>query len=205
MEYTLIHLQRLVDFCNKIKFETYPEGITELHSKITESNLNQLGSIMQLNQHSKVLDIGCGQAVAKKYFDAFNCKPIGITINQEDIDACRQKGYDVRDMDQSFLDFADNTFDLIWARHVLEHSIFPFFTLHEFYRTLKTGGIAYIELPAPDTAVNHQNNPNHYSVLTSNGWKSLMQRTGFTILHFSEFDIHLAAGMDKYFMFFLQK
>ncbi len=205
MEYTSRNLQQLIDFCKKIQFETYPEEVTELHNKITETNLSDLGNAIKLNEHSKVLDIGCGQAVAKKYFDAFNCKPVGITINQEDIDACRAVGYEVRDMDQSFLDFSDNTFDLIWARHVLEHSIFPYYTLSEYYRVLKPGAMAYIELPAPDTVATHQNNPNHYSVLPSSGWLSLMQRTGFNIVHFSELDFHLALGMDKYFMFFLQK
>jgi hypothetical protein len=32
-------------------------------------------------------------------------------------------------MDQSFFDFPDATFDPIWARHIVEHGYLPLFTL----------------------------------------------------------------------------
>ncbi len=111
-----------------------------------------------LPEGAKVLDIGCGQGVALKHFAADKLNAVGIAIG-EDVRICCEKGYNAVEMDLSFLDFEDETFDLVWSRHVLEHSIFPYFSLAETYRVLKPGGILYMEVPAPDTAANHQSNP----------------------------------------------
>jgi ubiquinone/menaquinone biosynthesis C-methylase UbiE len=78
----------------------------------------------------------------------------------------------VRETDFADLDFDDESFDLVWARHALEHSVVPAFLLSEFHRLTKPGGVLYVEVPAPDTACVHETNPNHHSVLASGcGWR----------------------------------
>jgi ubiquinone/menaquinone biosynthesis C-methylase UbiE len=107
-------------------------------------------------------------------------------------------------MEQSFLDFPDGSFDLVWARHCVEHSVMPFFTLRGFRRILKPGGYLYLEVPAPDTTFHHETNPNHYSVLSRSGWQSLLKRSGFAMRWEDDFTFTLPAGPDTYFMFFAQ-
>ncbi len=104
-----------------------------------------------LPENSRVLDVGCGQGVALELFKKERFSAVGITINSEDVSVCRQKGYEVYEMDQSFLEFNNEEFDFIWCRHCLQHSIFPYFTLTELFRVLKRKGYLYIEVPAPDT------------------------------------------------------
>jgi ubiquinone/menaquinone biosynthesis C-methylase UbiE len=154
-----------------------------------------------LSKDKRILDVGCGQGVALEYFKSKGFSPIGITLNNEDLSVCKQKGYEVYEMDQSFLDFNDEEFDFIWCRHCLEHSIFPYLTLIEFFRVLKRKGYLYIEVPAPDTSCKHQTNQNHYSVLNKSMWEELIRRTGFDILVVNNIEFEVVAGTDIYWAF----
>ncbi|MBN1850762.1 MAG: class I SAM-dependent methyltransferase [Deltaproteobacteria bacterium] len=205
MKLSPTHIQRFENFLDLIKTHTYPEALTDLHSNLTQRMLEYFLAKCPLESTSKILDVGCGQGVALQWFMRKGFHPIGITLNQEDIAACRNKGYDVIEMDQSFMDFDDKTFDLIWCRHCIEHSVFPYFTLHEFNRVLRQRGYLYIEVPAPDTSCKHQTNMNHYSVLGKNMWASLMIRAGFTVLEDIDISFKVQAGPDVYFAFILQK
>jgi len=128
-----------------------------------------------------------------------------VTLNQTDVDVCRSLGYDVRYMDQSFLDFPDESFDVLWVRHCLEHSVFPYFTLSGFHRVLKPGGWLYVEVPAPDTSCAHQTNGNHYSVLGKSMLGSLIERSGFRIVDILDISFTVPAGPDTYWAYIQQR
>lgn len=198
-------IRRLTDFIAQIEHETYPEAPSELHSTITENVLHHFFSKYQLPAQAIVLDVGCGQGVAMEMFLQRGFKPIGITLNGEDVAACNRKGLEVYHMDQSFLDFPDDSIDFIWNRHCIEHSIFPYFTLYEMKRVLKPGGMMYIEVPAADTCAEHQTNPNHYSVMGKSMWHELIKRTGFELLEQFDLDFTVMAGPDKYHSFIMKK
>jgi SAM-dependent methyltransferase len=198
-------VERLEDFLERVKNETYPEPPSPLHSQITEKMLNQVLELAKLPPQAKVLDVGCGQGVALERFVKAGLTPIGITVNQVDLEACRQRGFDVRDMDQSFLDFENGTFDLIWCRHCIEHSIFPFFTLSQLTRVLKDDGWLYIEVPAPDTTAQHQTNKNHYSVLGRSAWMDLIGRVGVGPVYSLDISMTVGTGPDMYFAFLGKK
>jgi len=129
---------------------------------------------------------------------------VGITLGP-DAEICRGKGLNVLEMDLSFLDFADGAFDMVWCRHALEHSVFPFFTLSEMHRVLKPGGLLYVEVPAPDTACGHQRNPNHYSVLGKSMWLELIRRVGFGPTTGLDIGFTTGMGPDTYWAFIQQK
>ncbi len=197
------HFARLQDFIEERRNEIYPEHPSQLHTDITNQMIERLNALVPL-EGKKVLDCGCGQGVALKNFKERGANPIGITFG-EDYRACKQYGFDVYEMDQSFLDFQPNTFDVIWCRHALEHSLFPLFTLKGFYEALKPEGILYIEVPAPDTLAHHETNLNHYSCFTKSAWVSLLQRSKFKVVESSDILIKLQGGDDVYHSFFLQK
>lgn len=143
---------RLVSFMEKIEGETYPETPMYIHTTITSQVLETLTVQFGINPDARILDVGCGQGPALDYLrNKGYTSTIGLTLNDEDVRICMEKGHDVRKMDQSFLEFEDASFDLVWARHVIEHSIFPYFTLTEFCRVLAPGGTLYLEVPAPET------------------------------------------------------
>jgi len=198
-------VQRFERFLEKIRRETYPEPVADLHAAITEKTLDMFLKKHSLPENSKVLDVGCGQGVALELFKKYRFNAVGITLNSEDVSACKRKGYEVYEMDQSFLEFNNEEFGFIWCRHCLEHSIFPYFTLSEMFRVLKQNGYMYIEVPAPDTISNHHMNKNHYSVLGKKMWLELIKRSGFNILDIMNIPVQLKIGEELYWAFVLQK
>lgn len=206
MDIAFHQLAKLVSFIDKTENETYPEVPSTIHTEITSQVLNVLLPKYKINKQARILDIGCGQGPA---LDVFRSKgytsTIGIALNDEDISICRQKGHDVEKMDQSFLMFTDESFDFLWARHVIEHSIFPYFTLSEFARVMVPGGILYLEVPAPETTCRHETNPNHYSVLGKGAWNSLLRRCGLAVQEEVNFAFTTGMGADEYWGFICSK
>jgi SAM-dependent methyltransferase len=200
-----ISLHRFKDFLGIIAGQTYPEAPSELHETVTRIMMEQVLQSCPIGKTGRILDVGCGQGPALDVMREKGLQAVGITINDEDLRICREKGHEVLDMDQSFLDFRDGEFDLVWARHCIEHSIFPMFTLSGFHRVLKNGGMLYVEVPAPDTMFHHERNLNHYSVFTKSAWASLLNRSGFRIAWDNNFDFPLRDGPDTYYMFVCEK
>jgi len=206
MDVSFKGLARLVSFVDKIESETYPEAPSFIHSEITAKVLDTLLPNYRVSTKARILDIGCGQGPALDILrDKGYSSAVGITLNDEDVRICQEKGHAVRKMDQSFLDFADESFDFIWARHVIEHSIFPYFTLSEFARVLTKGGMLYLEVPAPETSCHHETNPNHYSVFGNGSWNSLLGRCGFTVCDNARFAFTTPMGPDEYWGFICNK
>jgi Flp pilus assembly protein TadD/ubiquinone/menaquinone biosynthesis C-methylase UbiE len=196
---------RLDNFLNRLASDVYPEKPSLTHADITSKALNLLDENFPLAPGMRVLDVGCGQGPALEFFRSRQMDYLGITLGDEDLAICRSKGYRVEKMDQSFLDFPDSSFELLWARHVIEHSIFPYYTLSEFSRVLSFGGILYLEAPAPETPCHHEQNPNHYSVLSKGCWKTLLERCGFRIIGDVDYNFEVPVGPDLYWGFFCLK
>lgn len=196
---------RLAAFLDQLKSDTYPEVPSEPHTSITRQMVERIRNTCGLPPGARVLDVGCGQGPALELFERLGYSPQGMTLNGEDIAVCRAKGYAVREMDQSFLDLSDGEFDLVWCRHCLEHSIFPYFTLAGFARVLKREGWLYVEVPAPDTSCRHQTNRNHYSVLGKSMWIDLLLRSGFHLIDVIDIQFTVPAGPDLYWAFLARK
>ena len=139
-----------------------------------------------------VLDAGCGPGVFMDEMRGAGFQSLwGVTLSQDDVDACRRKGHGCTLGDISDLDDVDETVDLVWCRHAIEHSPYPLFTLYEFNRVLKPGGGLYVEVPAPALPRQHEWNPNHYSILGVHMWVALMQRAGFEVFDTREIKLEL--------------
>ncbi len=195
---------RLDDFLEGIVGQVYAEVPGEPHLSITREVIGMLHRQGLIHAGSRVLDVGCGQGPALEVFRLLGVPAMGVTLGP-DCGICRAKGFDVREMDQNFLDFEDEEFDLLWCRHVLEHSIAPFFTLSEYRRLTKPDGLVYVEVPAPDTAAHHETNHNHFSVLPNSAWRSLFLRAGFAIERSLEHAFNAACGPDVYWGFLLRR
>lgn len=197
------HLSGLEQFIEQLRSDVYPELPSEPHLTITAQMIERLLAKPGVTAGQRVLDVGCGQGLALRRFLAAGLRPVGIALG-EDVRICGQEGLDVRAMDQSFLDFEDGSFDIVWCRHALEHSIFPYFTLAGFKRVLRLEGMLYVEVPAPETSCHHERNPNHYSVLGKSMWCSLFERAGFALEEELDINFTVPAGPDLYWSFFLR-
>jgi ubiquinone/menaquinone biosynthesis C-methylase UbiE len=101
----------------------------------------------------------------------------GVTLGEDAIIA-RSNGFDVRQVDMTFLPFNDKSFNLIFARHVIEHSPMPLLTLLEWYRVSRN----YLLLVVPSYQHYKAQGHNHYYVLLANQWKCLLERAGWSVV-----------------------
>ena len=183
--------------------DIYPEIPGEPHLSITRDMIGKLQNHAKL-ENARILDCGCGQGLALEIFTKKGAKPTGLTFG-EDWSICKKRGFDAIEMDFSFLDFPDESFDVIWCRHAIEHSLFPLFTLKGFHEVLKPGGLLYIEVPAPTTSALHETNPNHYSCFTAPVWLSIFAKSNFEVVEALDLTFQVQCGPDLYHAFFLRK
>lgn len=195
---------RFDSFLNGLIGEIYPEAPAEPHLSLTRKTLEDFHQKGWIKAGDKVLDVGCGQGLALEIFRALGMEAVGTGLGP-DVDTCRAKGFDVRAMDQNFMDFADDSFDVLWCRHVLEHSIAPLFTLSEYKRLTKPGGLIYVEVPAPDTSAHHERGQNHYSVMQLSGWLANFKRMGLNLELGVKHSFEVGTGPDTYLAFTLRK
>lgn len=135
------------------------------------------------SKHKTILDLGCGNGgmlrmIAERYPDS---KLSGLSVNDEERKACAKYGFDIRLGDAHDMPWEDDTFDLIVARHMLEHSVSPLTVLIEANRTLKPGGDLIICVPGIESewVVKWED---HFSVLSKVMWEKLFADAGFEIV-----------------------
>lgn len=94
-----------------------------------------------------ILVVGCGDGrEAATLAGYFGASTTGIDI-ADTFDAEAQKTVDLRVMDATGLEFADDAFDLVYSFHALEHIPDDQGALREMNRVLEPGGFACIGTP----------------------------------------------------------
>ena len=79
--------------------------------------------------------------------------------------------------DFHWLPYSDKSFDLIWARHALEHSPMPFFALREWMRVSKK----YLLIVVPETIPYIAEYEGHWTCLPEYGWLALFRKAGLCV------------------------
>lgn len=191
----------------------YAEGESPFHKTITHDVIDRFIEPMKLAKDAKILDLGCGPGYfLDRMRELGYTNTEGLTLSVEDHNSCVSHGHRVRHADMNFLKDADESVDMLFCRHSLEHSPFPYITLLEYNRVLRPNGRLYIEVPQPDCEQQHETNKNHYSILGRTMWLSLLQRTGFDVT-WNEYEFPItfidgrepASVMEKYYIFVCQR
>lgn len=183
-----------------IRKTVYREPQLDYHEKLIDSAFKQF---VEKGSFKDVLDVGFGTGYSLNKFKELGINTKGITLDEDERKAQNFLSHDVQLMDMAFLDFEDQSFDLVWCRHALEHSVMPMIALMEFNRVLRPGGYLYVEVPQDESV--HADNPNHYSMLSDRSWQSLMRRTGLKLLFRGQWTIHLEGWIDLYWFYWLHK
>ena len=113
-----------------------------------------------------VLDVGCGQGFAGEHFVRQGFTVTGVTGNPDEKSECRRRGIKVVEADFHFLSMPDESFDLVFSSHSLEHSISPLFALLEWTRVLRRGGYMMVVLPMAIEGDWRAAFPDHYDPAT---------------------------------------
>lgn len=180
-------LDRIWNFRELCLTHVYSEPDTNIHMMVMDHMIPKIVSEYNLDESMHILDVGCGRGYGMQKFAELGCSNIsGLTLSKEDANAARERGFNVVEDDMSFQSAKDNTYNVLFARHSLEHSPYPLLTLLEFYRILNDDGLVYIEMPSPKCDRPLEEYDNHYSIMGPRQWTALMKRAGFTVVDVGE-------------------
>lgn len=94
-----------------------------------------------------LLDVGTGGGKYLLAMQAVGWHPQGVEFNEQAVRTCREAGLEVFQGELSDADLADNSFDLVTARHVLEHIADPVAFVRDIFRIVKPGGMMVLKTP----------------------------------------------------------
>lgn len=101
----------------------------------------------EIKTGQKFLDIGCGRGEFLRGFIACGVKGYGVDRSRAAEKYCPDAELTTADLENDRLPFADNFFDVIYSKSVIEHFHYPERLVQEMYRVLKPGGLAITLCP----------------------------------------------------------
>lgn len=131
-------------------------GSYEYRSLSPEPWKRWLGSILGLIRYrdeihaaglGRLLDVGCGNGRFLLKMAELGWEVTGVDTSEAAVSACRAAGLEAREGELQDLGMAAQSFDLISARHVIEHVPSPNAFVAEIARLLRPGGRLVIRTP----------------------------------------------------------
>lgn len=167
---------RIDSYLNQLAADIYPqpEG-DDQHGKLAKKVIDHW--LSRMTTCKSVLDVGCGEAFCQPLFEWWNVAYEGVALGDDFINA-KEKGRNVKQMDFTFLDYPDRSFDMVFSRHSLEHSPMPVLTLMEWHRVARSWLGLIMPTPEWYTYVGL----NHYSVANSEQISAWADRAGWKVL-----------------------
>ncbi len=164
--------QHIELYLNTLAGDIYPQPPDPGHQAMLENICEKW--LPKLTNLKSILDVGCGQGQAFPVLQRYAKRVEGVTLGS-DVDICRAKGLKVKLADMSFLPYRDGEFDLIFARHVLEHSPAPLLSLMEWWRVSKQ----WLMLIMPDPKHYGYGGKNHYYVFIREQMDNILGQAGW--------------------------
>jgi hypothetical protein len=130
------------------------------HTKLSKEIIDKW--IPEIRVHD-VLDVGSGEGFCQPFFEKYNLVEDGKRVYEQDF---------------HFIPDGDDTWDLIFARHALEHSPMPLLALMEWHRVARYNLILVLPKPKFWLFIGR----NHYSVVTGSQARFLLDRAGWEII-----------------------
>lgn len=95
----------------------------------------------------RLLDVGCGNGRYLRTMRSLGWQVEGVELNRQSAEFCRSTGLSVHNGDLASAQFPSASFDVITARHVIEHIPTPQRFMAELARLLKPSGRLVVETP----------------------------------------------------------
>ena len=130
---------------------THPVGTPGFFQQLHEYRYDKLNYLPHLVDFAgyagkNLLEVGCGAGIDLVRFAQGGANVTGIDLSKTAIDLARQnfaqseQQADLRLMNGEHMQFADNTFDVVYAHGVLQYTADTAKMIAEIYRVLKPGG-----------------------------------------------------------------
>ncbi len=150
----------------KLQYRTDPKEFLDSRRKIASSftfiipELIKLGIRLPVNEtiginkgqlkanSIKILDAGCRDGWTIEFLNSLGYNDvIGVELFDEYVNYCNSLGRKAVKGDLHKLEFSDNSFDFVYCRHVLEHTLDPIAVINELLRVTKPKGAIYVSFP----------------------------------------------------------
>jgi ubiquinone/menaquinone biosynthesis C-methylase UbiE len=150
-------ISRIATYWNEhihdLSITTYPVGTREFFQQLDEyryDKLNYLPRLVDFDGYKgkNLLEVGCGAGIDLVRFASGGAKVKGIDLSKTAIALASknfeqsEKTADIRVMNGECMQFADNTFDVVYAHGVLQYTADTEKMIAEIHRVLKPGGEA---------------------------------------------------------------
>ena len=166
-----MNFDRLQGYIDELRGDVYPQPPDSGH---TSWALDALFTWRDsISQSRNVIDIGCGEAFLQPVFDGLGLEYAGICIGNDFL-VSNENRRTVYSMDFHDIGFPDNSFDLVFSRHALEHSPMPILALMEWHRIARNK----LMLILPNPEYWGWAGRNHYSVFSDEQIRYLLIVTG---------------------------
>ena len=162
-------------FLNELISDIYTQPEDPGHGELTLNILNKW--LPKILGNKTVIDMGCGQIAPQDVFERNGMAYTGVAIG-EDVIVAKAQGKNVLNMDMTFTEFGDESFDMVYSRHSLEHSPFPLLTLMEWHRVAKF----HLLLVLPSPAAYGYVGKNHYGVMNNEQARFFLERVGWQVI-----------------------
>lgn len=127
----------------KVVYSEENRAYTEYPQKLAQ----YLFDSSKMNKNDSMLEIGCGRGEMLRNFKNLGLKVQGIDLSLEAPKFHDDIEIKVGDVENEPLPYADNTFDIVYSKSVLEHFYYPERYIKEAYRVLKPNGIIITLVP----------------------------------------------------------
>ncbi len=148
----------------------------------TRAIKTMLDKVLPRTSGLSLLDVGCGAGNMIHDLSRYGHVK-GLEIDPRPVKIAHQRGYDVDQFDATQpMPFADNSFDLVTALDVIEHTQNDLAVLADSYRLIKPGGHMVVTVPAFMWLWSHNDDINaHVRRYTAGELKQKLAQTGFTV------------------------
>lgn len=163
-------------YITKLYSDIYPQPPDNGHTAWANESI--AATLPLMDNIENVLDVGCGEGFCQEIFESHGLRYQGVAFGEDVINA-QAMGLNVVEMDFSFLNYPDRSFDVVYSRHSLEHSPMPLLTLMEWHRVTKR----YLALVLPVSEYWGIQGKNHYFMLSRSQWENLFNIAGFKIIY----------------------
>jgi ubiquinone/menaquinone biosynthesis C-methylase UbiE len=123
------------------------------------------------------LELGCASGGQWRILEKWADKIRGVDLYEPTVKQSQERGLDIQLGFVEKLPFADDEFDLVCSRHVMEHVSDIQTALKEIKRVLKPGG--YVAAVTPHYFPDPE--PAHLQKLRIDEWVNMYVETGFTV------------------------
>jgi len=119
------------------------------HHRIKKAKI-QIRNLLEHVPPGPLLDIGCSLGYGLRAANELGLQAVGLDISDFAVEECRKQGLSAERGEITKIPFADETFQMVVMKHILEHTADPRAVMHEVRRVLRPNGGVFISTPNAD-------------------------------------------------------